>query len=80
MWHGKIYAHFAKNTNSHFDYPRIPIGIWPEVGTLSFEKGCSWECVESNRCIPQGYRLVLYLAFQDWHVAPANIYIDDKCN
>ena len=24
VWHGKIYAHFAKNTNCHFEYPRIP--------------------------------------------------------
>ena len=23
-WHGKILAHFAKNTNSQFDYPSIP--------------------------------------------------------
>ena len=23
MLHGKIFAHFAKNTNSQFDYPRI---------------------------------------------------------
>ena len=22
--------------------PPPKIGIWPEVGTLSFEKGCSW--------------------------------------
>ena len=38
---GKIFAHFAKNTNSSFDYSRVPsplkIEIWPGLGTLSFD-------------------------------------------
>ena len=44
-----------------FNYPRIPqppqMKSWSELGTLSFEK-LQCECVETNRCIPQGYRLV----------------------
>ena len=30
LWHGKVFAHFAKNT-----LPQIE--IWPEVGTLTFD-------------------------------------------
>ena len=49
--------------NTHFP----PIEIWPELGTFSFhypkipppnQKMLQLECVETNRCIPQGYRLV----------------------
>ena len=43
------------------EYPLPPeIEIWPEVGT-EFWKGLQLECVETNRCIPQGNRLVGFL-------------------
>ena len=45
---------------------------WPELGTLSFDyprispppkfkKELQLECVKTNRCIPQGYRLVVFV-------------------
>ena len=58
VWHGKIYAHLS----SH--YPRIP----PSPPKLKFDQNLAlWalttqECVETNRCIPQGYHLVLPVA------------------
>ena len=72
VWHGKIFAHFAKTTNSQFDYPRIPLPT-PKNENLvrtwhiecqipppwKFNKGLQLKCVETNRCIPQGYCLVL---------------------
>ena len=125
--HGKICAHFAKNTNSHFDYPRIPLpprklkfdhklalwvlttkeyphpinlnlALWVltiqeyppphHLENLNLARSCHFEfwlpkkhplppkieiwsevaglqlaCVETNRCIPQGYCLVVMVNF-----------------
>ena len=64
----EILVRFAKNTNSHFDYSKIPpllppkIEIWPlrVLTTLQYPPPAptQQECVETNRCIPQGNRLV----------------------
>ena len=48
-WKIEIKALWDLDTLS-FDCPGIPPS--PK------EKGCSWECVKTNRCIPQGYRFV----------------------
>ena len=41
LWQCKIFPHFAQNTNSQFDYPRITprpqMKSWPDIGTLSFD-------------------------------------------
>ena len=52
----------------NFDYPKIAPPPHP-IGTLSFDyprippsnEKLQLECVETNRCIPQGYRLVVLL-------------------
>ena len=85
VWHGQICAHFAKNTNSQFDYPHWVLTtqeyppppppnenlvrswhfeFWlpkntPPQPLENWTKGLQLECVETNRCIPQGYRLIL---------------------
>ena len=64
----ELLAHFANNTLflAGQKYPP-PMKIWsgPGLSVMSSQEYAPTKCVETNRCIPHGYRLVHILCSID---------------